>query len=71
MKIDWGRKLSSRKFWALLGALAVSLAASLGAGAETVQRIAGTITAAGACVIYMLAEAYTDAGNRPGGKGGE
>jgi hypothetical protein len=66
MKVDWARKLSSRKFWALLGALAVSLLASLGAGAETIQRVTGTITAVGACVIYMLAEAHTDAGKKGG-----
>jgi hypothetical protein len=63
--IDWKRKLSSRKFWALLGALAISLLSSFGAGAETIQRITGTVAAVGACVSYMLAEAHADAGNKP------
>jgi hypothetical protein len=64
MKIDWTRKLSSRKFWALLAALVVSLLTSFGAGPESIQRITATITAAGACAIYMLAEAHTDAGGK-------
>jgi hypothetical protein len=64
--IDWKRKLSSRKFWALLGALIVSMLSIFGAGAETVQQITGTVAAVGACVMYMLAEAHADAGNKTG-----
>ena len=61
MKIDWASKLSSRKFWALLGALAVSVMAAVGAGQESVTKVAGIIGAVASCVTYMLAESYTDA----------
>jgi hypothetical protein len=64
MKIDWGRKLSSRKFWALLGALAVAALAALGAGPESIQRVEGVVGALGSCAVYMLAEGIADAGSK-------
>lgn len=67
MKIDWKRKLTSRKFWALLAGLAVSILT--GVISETdVVRVTSIITAVGSCVAYMGAEAYTDsarAGQEP------
>jgi FtsH-binding integral membrane protein len=62
MKIDWKRKLSSRKFWALIAALAVSVLTGLVSEA-TVAQVTGIITAVGACVAYMGAEAKIDAAN--------
>lgn len=62
MKIDWKRKLSSRKFWALLAAFATSVMAIVGADENTTLQVTGVITAAGACVAYMLAEGIADAG---------
>lgn len=62
MKIDWKRKLSSRKFWALLAALAVSIFSGILPGGD-VTRIVSIISAVGACAIYMLAESSVDAAN--------
>lgn len=59
MKIDWLRKLSSRKFWALLAALAVAVLQGIVAQ-DVVLRVTGIITAVGACVSYMLAESSVD-----------
>jgi len=67
-KIDWARKLSSRKFWALLAALATSVLAAAGAGENVTLQVTGVIGAVGACVAYMLAEGYSDG---TGGSGGE
>lgn len=64
MKINWRQKLSSRKFWALVAALAVSLLTAFGAGAEITERITGVIGAIGSCVIYMLAEAIVDSNRK-------
>ena len=61
MKIDWRRKLGSRKFWALAAALAISLLVAFHVDAATAERVAGVISAAGTCMCYMLAEAHTDA----------
>ena len=60
MKIDWNRKLSSRKFWALLAALATSVLAIVGADESTTLQVTGVITAAGASIAYILAEGYAD-----------
>ncbi|MCT2195207.1 hypothetical protein M3G15_08640 [Paenibacillus sp. p3-SID1389] len=61
MKIDWKRKLSSRKFWALLAALATSILTAAGAGESVTLQVTGVIGAVGACVAYMLSESYADA----------
>ena len=63
-KINWKQKLSSRKFWALLAALAVSGMVAFKVDAGTVESVTGVITAVGACVSYMLAEAHADAGRK-------
>lgn len=60
MKIDWKRKLSSRKFWALVAALATSVLAAAGAGESVTLQVTGIIGAVGSCVAYMLAEGYAD-----------
>jgi membrane protease YdiL (CAAX protease family) len=56
----WKRKLSSRKFWALLAALITSLLTALGASNDTVIQVTGVIGAFGAVIAYILAEAYVD-----------
>ncbi|WP_151737255.1 hypothetical protein [Paenibacillus tengchongensis] len=61
-KIDWARKLSSRKFWALLAALATSVLTAAGAGESVALQVTGVIGAVGACVAYMLAEGLADSG---------
>jgi len=66
-KIDWKRKLSSRKFWALLAAFATSVLAASGAGENVTLQVTGVIGAVGACVAYILAEAATDV-NKDEGK---
>ncbi|OMF31947.1 MULTISPECIES: hypothetical protein [Paenibacillus] len=57
---DWKRKLSSRKFWALLAALITSLLTALGASNDTVIQVTGVIGAFGTMIAYILAEAYVD-----------
>lgn len=61
-KVDWKAKLSSRKFWALIAALATSILGAFGADAGTTTKITGIIAAVGACAVYMMAEAFTDVG---------
>lgn len=66
-KDDIIRKLSSRKFWALLAALATSLLTAGGAGDSVTLQVTGVIGAVGACVAYMLAEGIADGANRASG----
>ncbi|MNF00441.1 hypothetical protein D3C80_1992720 [compost metagenome] len=59
-KIDWKRKLSSRKFWALVAALATSVLALVGAGDEVSVQITGVIGAVGSAIAYILVEGKID-----------
>lgn len=59
--INWKSKLASRKFWALVAALVVSVGTALGFEHEA-NKLVSVLTATGACVGYMLSEAVVDAG---------
>ncbi len=59
-KINWKQKLSSRKFWACITAVVVSLIAFTNASPETVERITGLIGAIAGLCIYMLSEGIAD-----------
>jgi hypothetical protein len=59
-KIDWGKKLSSRKFWAALGGLACSMCVLFGVDELTVEKLATTIGALGVLTAYILTEGYID-----------
>lgn len=60
MKIDWKRKLSSRKFWAALTGVVISIMVIFGADSGSQEKIAGAITSAGVLAAYILAESGTD-----------
>ena len=60
MKIDWKRKLGSRKFWAAIAAFATSIFAVFGLPEMTVGQITAIITAVGSLVVYILAETEVD-----------
>lgn len=68
-KIDWTRKLASRKFWALVAALGTSVLVAVGAGEETVVQVTGVIGAVGAVIAYIFAEAYVDVARSDGERG--
>ncbi|MUT67816.1 hypothetical protein [Paenibacillus sp. NEAU-GSW1] len=59
--ISWKRKLASRKFWALVSAVATSVIVLVGAGEEAAVKITGLISAVGSVAVYILAEAHVDA----------
>jgi len=60
MEIDWKRKLSSRKFWALLAGLATSALVLANVPGNKIAEVAAVIGAFGSVACYMLAEAYVD-----------
>lgn len=59
-KEDLLRKLSSRKFWACITAVVVSLIAFTKATPETVERIVALVGAIGGLCVYMLSEGMAD-----------
>lgn len=64
MKINWQRKLTSRKFWVAVAGFVSGLIV-LGKGTqETADKISGAILSGAAVVGYVLGEGLAD------GKGG-
>lgn len=60
MKINWKQKLSSRKFWALITALVLSVIAFCNLSENTVGQISSMIMAFGSACVYTLSEASVD-----------
>lgn len=60
MNIDWKRKLASRKFWACITAVIISMVAFTSASPETTERIVALVAAIGGLCIYMLSEGLAD-----------
>lgn len=60
MKIDWKKKLSSRKFWAMVAALVLSILTAFGIPQMTIEQVVVIISGIGALVAYMLAESSVD-----------
>lgn len=60
MKSEIIRKLGSRKFWACICGVVISVAALLGVADTTAEQITAIITAVGSLVVYMISESATD-----------
>lgn len=63
MKIDWKRKLTSRKLWVAVAGFAAGLAVIFGGTSETAETVSGTILSGAAVVAYILGEGLTDYAN--------
>lgn len=64
-KIDWIRKLTSRKFWLSVASFVAMLIVVLGGGENTAQQITALIMAGATVIGYVLGEGLADAGNKP------
>lgn len=58
--MNWKKKLSSRKFWAAISGVVISVMVAFNADAGSQEKVTGVITATGTLAIYMLAESSTD-----------
>lgn len=58
--MDWKKKLSSRKFWALVATFITSVLVVFGASQGSIEKVAAIITSGGAVVAYILAEGSID-----------
>ncbi|MCI7760456.1 MAG: hypothetical protein MSH49_10590 [[Eubacterium] saphenum] len=67
MKIDWKRKLTSRKLWVSLAGFVAGLIVIFGGTQETADKITGAIMSGAAVVGYVLGEGLADGGNKGGG----
>lgn len=66
MKIDWVRKLASRKFWVCICGLVTGLIIYFGGTEENANAIEGIIMSVASIVTYIFAEAIADAYNGNG-----
>ena len=63
-KIDWRRKLTSRKFWVAIIGFSTAMLTVLNINSLTIEHIAAIISALGTLVSYIISEGMTDiAGN--------
>lgn len=60
MKIDWTRKLTSRKFWLAVIAFVTSLILIFGGSQEQANQIAGVILQGATILAYCIGEGLVD-----------
>ena len=60
MKIDWKRKLTSRKLWVALAGFVAGLIVIFGGTQDTADKISGSIMSAAAVVAYAVGEGLAD-----------
>lgn len=63
MKIDWKRKLTSRKLWVSVAGFAAGLIVIFGGSQENADKISGSILSGAAVVGYVLGEGLADGAN--------
>ena len=61
MKIDWKRKLTSRKLWLAVAGFVSGLILAFGGSESTAATVSGVILQGAAVLGYLLAEGLTDA----------
>ena len=59
-KIDWKRKLSSRKLWAAVAGIVTGLAMVFGLDEGTISSVAGAVVSVASVVAYIITEGKVD-----------
>lgn len=65
MKIDWKRKLTSRKLWLSVASFVSMLIIALGGTESEGAKIAALIMAGATVIGYVIGEGLADSGNYP------
>lgn len=60
-KIDWAKKLTSRKFWAAVAGFVGPLLLAFGASESTAAEVTALIMAGASVVAYIIGEGLVDA----------
>ena len=60
-KIDWKRKLTSRKLWVAVAGFVAGLILAFGGSSDTATTVTGCIMSGASVVGYILGEGLTDA----------
>ena len=62
-KIDWKRKLTSRKFWMAVVGFVTPLMTMMNVSDSTAVQVTALIMAGGTLIAYIIGEGMTDAAN--------
>ena len=62
-KIDWVRKLTSRKFWLSIASFVAMLMVALGQPEATATQVTSLIMAGATVIGYVIGEGLSDSGN--------
>lgn len=65
-RIDWIRKLTSRKFWLSVASFVSMLIVALGGAEATATQVTGLIMAGATVIGYVIGEGLADASNASG-----
>lgn len=71
MKIDWKRKMTSRKLWVAVAGFAAGLIIAFGGSQGTADTVSGCIMSGAAVVGYVIGEGLADGANKGGGGDGD
>ena len=63
MKIDWKRKLTSRKFWLAITSFVSMLIISMGGTQNQASQAVALIMAGASVIAYIIGEGLADLGN--------
>ncbi len=62
-RIDWKRKLTSRKLWTAVGSFASMMILACGGTENTATQVTALIMAGASVVAYIIGEGLTDSAN--------
>lgn len=68
MKIDWRRKLTSRKMWVAIAAFVSGLVIAFGGGKNSAAEVSGIIMSGASAIAYIVGEGFVDASRGSDGK---
>ena len=63
MKIDWKKKLTSRKFWMAIIGFVTPILIAFGVSESNTSEIVSIIMAGASCIAYIIGEGLVDAGH--------
>ena len=59
-KVDWKRKLTSRKFWAAVMGVVISVMVLFGVDSDKQERLTAVITSGATMIAYIIGEGLVD-----------
>lgn len=65
-KIDWRRKLTSRKLWLSIASFVAMLIIAINGDQGSAEQISALIMAGATIIGYVIGEGLADSGNREG-----